>query len=489
MRLSIGVRLGAAVASGVPALILVSMGPVAALAGTPSVLVWCVSSVIGFLMALAFAELASCFPETSGGIGPLGAAALGPRRQKLGFLSQWTYWFGWSPALAINGILVGTYLRNALMSGAPEWTAVPLAALVLAVTAAINHFGVRPGAVLQAGLMVCAFGAIGLLLAGTLLSHGFDPGNLAPFQPPGGWLSHQGLLAVGGALFLAGWSAYGSELALCYSTEYRGRSRDAVSALLIVGLASVIAYSAIPLTLIGVLGLARIEEDPAVSLAPLLQAAESAAIWIVVLLALTLVLALNMVTISSSRLLYQMARNGAGWSMLGRLNRYGVPSAALKFDLVVNVLLLLVCLAVTGGRSANIPIALLAASNVGYFTSIILALAAAWLNHRRLHEAHHHLHIRDGLVHLGLGLAGLNAILLVCGGVVWGWDRVGVGVVVLLVTMGFMGVLTVRRRRRVRVSCLASGVIGPIPVAPGSHLTPRNVIRRLLLYSVWKPTA
>ena len=38
------------------------------------------------------------------------------------------------------------------------------------------------------------------------------------------------LIAVAGALFVAGWSAYGAELALSYGTEYRNGARDAADA-------------------------------------------------------------------------------------------------------------------------------------------------------------------------------------------------------------------------------------------------------------------
>lgn len=445
--MTIGVRLGFAVAAGVPVLVLVSMGPVAALVGTPSVLVWSVSACLGFLMSLAFAGLASSFPNSTGGIGALAAQVLGQRSRKLALLAQWSYWFGWSPALAINGILFGTYVRDTLLPATPGWTAVLLASALLVASATINHFGLRPGALLQAGLAVCVFGAMGLLLAGALGYGRFTPSHLAPFEPPGGWMSSRGLVAIGGALFIAGWSAYGSELALSYATEYRRRAPDAVRALVLVGLASIVAYCAIPLTLVAVLGIARVQDDPAVGLAPLAQqTAGGGPGWIVGVLVVALVLVLNMVTVASSRLLYQMGRNGDAWRRLGRLNRHGVPGNALRFDLVANVLLLVVAMALNRGRTTDLPIALLAASNVGYFVSISLALAAAWLNRRGVPADRRAHRVGGWPARLGPGLAGFNVLLLVCAGFAWGWDHVALGVLVLLSVTGAMGALATRAR-------------------------------------------
>jgi Amino acid permease len=63
------------VASGVPALVLFSIGGIAAKVGTPSVLVWTLSVIFGFLQAFTYAEIAGLFPNKSGGASVYGAAA------------------------------------------------------------------------------------------------------------------------------------------------------------------------------------------------------------------------------------------------------------------------------------------------------------------------------------------------------------------------------------------------------------------------------
>ena len=63
------------VASGVPALVLFSIGGVAATVGTPSWAVWVISVGFGFLQAFTYAEIAGLFPNKSGGASVYGAAA------------------------------------------------------------------------------------------------------------------------------------------------------------------------------------------------------------------------------------------------------------------------------------------------------------------------------------------------------------------------------------------------------------------------------
>jgi amino acid transporter len=428
----VSTRLGLAVTSGVPVLVLVSMGSVAALTGTVSPAIWAVSALIGFFMAIAFADLGASLPHVTGGIGACAGAVLARRSRTLAVTARWSYWFGWSPALAINSALVGSYVHDTLVPRAPAWTVVLIAVLVLGGSVTVNHYGVRYGARLQVALIACVAVPVALV-AGTALVRGdFQPGRLAPFAPPGGWLSGHGLVAVAGGLFLAGWSAYGAELALAYGTEYRRGIRDAVRTLMVIAVVSVAVYSLLPLILTGVLGTARIQADPAIALRPLAeQVAGGFAGLIVGVLVLALLLGTNMIMIASSRTLYQLARDGNAWRFLGAVNRHGVPANALRFDFGVNTLLLVAVFALNHGQTSDVPLALLAASNVGYILSVSLALIAAWLNHRQASGSSRSLRIRPGLMRVGLALAVFNLALLLTAGFAWGWANLLLGAAVL----------------------------------------------------------
>lgn len=459
---SVSTRLGLAITSGVPVLVLVSMGPVAGLAGTASVLLWAVSAVIGFFMAIAFVGLAAAQPHVTGGIGALAGSALASRSRLLAVSAQWCYWFGWSPALAINAVLVGSYIHDAIFPGSSPWIVVLLAVVVLGGSVTVNHFGVRQGAWLHVPLIACV-AVPAVALVGAALAEGkFHPARLAPFEPPGGWLSGHGLIAITGGLFLAGWSAYGSELALSYGTEYRRGAKDAVKTLVTMAAVSVVVYAMVPLLLVGVLGVRRIQADPAVALRPLAaQIAGGMASLVVGVLVLALLLGVNMVMIGSSRTLYQLARNGNAWRFLGNVNKHGAPGNALRFDLAVNIILLLTVFAINGGRTSNVPLALLAASSVGYIMSICLALIAAWLTHRGPAGASRFLRVRPIFMHIALALAGVNLILLLAAGFAWGWPNVLLGAAVLTAVIAMFARGTRRASSEPAVSmppiCIAGG--------------------------------
>jgi len=428
----VSTRLGLAVTSGVPVLVLVSMGSVAALTGTVSPAIWAVSALIGFFMAIAFADLATSLPHVTGGIGTCAGTVLARRSRMLAVTARWSYWFGWSPALAINSALVGSYVHDTLVPRAPAWTVVLIAVLVLGGSVTVNHYGVRYGARLQVALVACVAVPMIVVSGAAVLRGDFQPGRLAPFAPPGGWLSGHGVIAIAGGLFLAGWSAYGAELALTYGTEYRRGVRDAVRTLIVIALVSVVVYTLMPLILTGVLGTARIQADPAVALRPFAeQVVGGLAGLIVGVLVLALLLGTNMVMIASSRTLYQLAQDGNAWRFLGTVNRHGAPANALRFDFGVNVLLLLAVCAINRGRTSDVPLALLAAANVGYIVSVSLALIAAWLNHRRASRPSGALRIRPGLMRVALILAIFNLALLLTAGFAWGWANLLLGAAVL----------------------------------------------------------
>jgi hypothetical protein len=110
------------------------------------------------------------------------------------------------------------------------------------------------------------------------------------------------------------------------------------------------------------------------------------------------------------------------------------------FDVTANAVLLVAVLILTRGQITNAPIYLLAAANVGYFITIILAQVAAYLQRR---EATPDSQVRfrapAGLMGIGLVLAVLNAVLLVSAGFAWGWLNILLGVACLAIVVGVLG--------------------------------------------------
>ena len=62
-------------AAGTPALVLFSIGAIAATVGNVSPLVWFLSISFGFLQCFTYAEIASMYPHKSGGASVYGAIA------------------------------------------------------------------------------------------------------------------------------------------------------------------------------------------------------------------------------------------------------------------------------------------------------------------------------------------------------------------------------------------------------------------------------
>src|SRR5262249_36357872 len=90
-------------ASGVPALVLFSIGGIAATVGTPSYIVWPLSVLLGFIQAFTYAEIAGMFPNKSGGPSVYGAAA-----------SVGCNWLAWTPVLSIGCGIAAGYILTAL---------------------------------------------------------------------------------------------------------------------------------------------------------------------------------------------------------------------------------------------------------------------------------------------------------------------------------------------------------------------------------------
>jgi amino acid transporter len=102
------------VASGVPPLVLFSIGAVAATVGKLSWLIWTASIALGFIQSFTYAEIAGLFPNKSGGTSVYGAIAWVRYSKVVAPISVWCNWFAWSPVQATGAALAAGYILNAL---------------------------------------------------------------------------------------------------------------------------------------------------------------------------------------------------------------------------------------------------------------------------------------------------------------------------------------------------------------------------------------
>lgn len=97
------------VASGVPALVVFSIGGIAGTVGIPAYTVWIVSMFMGFIQSFTYAEIAGLFPNKSGGASIYGAAAWLRYGKFIAPLSVWCNWVAWTPVLSLGSAIAAMW--------------------------------------------------------------------------------------------------------------------------------------------------------------------------------------------------------------------------------------------------------------------------------------------------------------------------------------------------------------------------------------------
>ena len=417
------------VASGVPPLVLFSIGAVAATVGKLSWLVWALSIGLGFIQSFTYAEIAGLFPNKSGGTSVYGAIAWVRYSKVIAPISVWCNWFAWSPVQATGSALAAGYILTALF--APDaaintWhvtlcdlgfirtglslrinAVFLLGAVILFAVKAIQDGGILRSANTTKILGISAM--IPLILIGVLpiLTGDIVQANFFPLVPlahdatghvvNGTW-NMAGITVMAGGMFLAAWSTYGFETAVCYTSELKNPKTDTFKAIFYSGLLCVVVYTLVPFAFQGFLGLGTVVH-PAVldaaghvtappvysgMLAPdiysgmgvadvmghMVHAGRLLGAVVVVMLVLALVLSLITSMAGSSRTLYQASVDGWLPKYLSRVNHHHAPSNAMLTDLCFNLVLLLM----------SDSVFVIGAANVGYMIFNFLNLNAGWIH-------------------------------------------------------------------------------------------------------------
>ena len=127
------------VASGVPPLVLFSIGGIGGAGGNIAFAIWIASMIMGFIQSFTYAEIAGLFPNKSGGASVYGAAAWLKYGKFIAPLSVWCNWIAWTPVLSLGCAIAAGYILNRLapIPGADspavaEWLANPANAAAIA---------------------------------------------------------------------------------------------------------------------------------------------------------------------------------------------------------------------------------------------------------------------------------------------------------------------------------------------------------------------
>ncbi|MGB4811260.1 MAG: APC family permease [Methylophilaceae bacterium] len=467
------------VASGVPALVLFSIGAISATVGKPAWLIWIISISFGFIQAFTYAEIAGLFPHKSGGASIYGSVAWVRYSKMIAPVSVWCNWFAWSPVLAIGSGLAAGYILNALF--APDaaintWQITLLdlgsikdglvlrinATFVLGVALLLTVFAVQHGGILRSAktTMILALSAlIPLMLIGIvpIITGDVPHANLFPLAPlaydgagnviNGVWNIESWKLMAGG-LFIAAWSTYGFETAVCYTREFRNPKTDTFKAIFYSGLLCIAVFTLVPIAFQGHLGLGHLVTpavvdaagavtSPAVydgMLAPevysgmgvanimagMLGGGKVIGTILVVMLILGLLLSVMTSMAGSSRTLYQASVDGWLPKYLSHVNDHGAPTRAMWTDLCFNLILLLM----------SDYVFILAASNIGYLLFNFLNLQSGWIHRMDRPKWDRPYKAPTILLFLGGLLGYVNLAMMGLGADIWGAGTLKVGLFV-----------------------------------------------------------
>jgi amino acid transporter len=433
------------VASGVPALVLFSIGQVAGAVGKLSFLIWSLSITMGFIQSFTYAEIAGLFPNKSGGASIYGAAAWVRYSKVIAPLSVWCNWFAWSPVLSLGCSIAAAYVLTAVapIHDFRDWTLLTqsigpvtfsfnaaffVGAAFMFITFAIQHRGIGGTANIQKyiGLLVM----VPLVIVGVvpILTGHVDYSNFVHLVPPavnggaepGSWNLGGWTLALGG-MFLAAWSTYAFETAVCYTSEFRNPGSDTFKAIFYSGVLCIALFVLVPFTFQGVLGVTGMLAAPindgsgvAAALAGMVGGGRITEALLVVLMIMALLLSIMMAMAGSSRTLYQGSVDGWLPRYLSRVNSHGAPTRAMWTDLIFNLIVL--SIACGGGPSF---LFILAISNCGYMIFNFLNLNAGWIHRIDSGDIARPYRAPTWLLALGGIFAFVNAVFMGAGAKVW----------------------------------------------------------------------
>ncbi|MBL9053945.1 MAG: APC family permease, partial [Tabrizicola sp.] len=234
----------------------------------------------------------------------------------------------------------------------------------------------------------------------------------------GGWT-----LFLGG-LYIAAWSTYGFETAVCYTRELKDPKTDTFRAIFYSGLLCCLFYFLIPFSFQGVYGVEGMLATGIVdgsgvgeALGNMIGGGPVVTQIFVILMIMALFLAIMTAMAGSSRTLYQGSRDGWLPKYLGSVNAHGAPRKAMWTDFAFNVFLLALASDIAG------YFYVLAISNVGYILFNFLNLNAGWIH--RIDSAHMERPWKAPTWLIGVNtiLAFVNALFLGAGAKVWGYEN------------------------------------------------------------------
>lgn len=415
-------------------------GSIASLGTTGALVLWLVSVLIGSMQNNIYAELATMFPEKSGGIAVYAHEGWRKYFSPIGAIATFGYWFAWSTVLSISGLICGTLFVAEFIPNA-TWSA------------SAAHFSINVPVIIAIVmlLLVWVFNARGIrstiwfsYITGILLMIPLLVMMLVPYFT-GDWQSSNMSWDIGenGGIALAltwlyfmGWSAYGFEACATVAPEYRDTATDTPKALRSAAAFSVFVYALLPLGVGGTLGKSAIANDPTLitfykDILNQIGGGFGGQLLVICMIC-GIVLTMSTATLDGSRALYGIAVDGMTIKWFAYLNKFNVPGRGMAADAVMNIFLVLFF---------GSAIEILVAGNLGYMMAHVFALSAFVLLRKDRPLWPRPIKLSRVWVFIAGALAALNLLFVVAGGFIfadeygYGLSKTFVGASVLLIAL------------------------------------------------------
>ncbi|WP_431710191.1 APC family permease [Glutamicibacter uratoxydans] len=403
---------GFAMSMTMPAALIATLGAtIADLGGWGAAFLWAVSMIIAMGVNWIYTELATMFPDSSGGITHYAAEAWKKRAPWVAPLASVGYWFPWGTNLATYGAVTGALIQAQwfpesqwLITLGPIELSLPIVIGigVILFMYLINVAGVRltmAFVYITAGILMIPLFAFIVL---PLFSGDWAPGELT-------WNLHgmEGLHKALVWLYIMAWTTFGIEVCATFAPEYKDSVKDSTRAIKAAVLFCLGVFFLIPITLGGYAGEAAIQDDPATFFVASFAALVGGASEVMVLcLIASLLLIMTTSVADASRVLFNMGKTGITVRSVGKLNKRGVPLRALNVMLVLNIVVLVVL---------QSPLAIIVTGNLGYILTHIFAVSGFFLLRKDRPNADRPLRLPQFFVPLSIALTVLMIVILVVG--------------------------------------------------------------------------
>lgn len=404
---------GVTITLGLPAALFVGLAAsVGALGAWTAIALWAAIAAIAALHNWIYSEMASMFPDKSGGIALFASQAWQRRLPYIGPLATYAYWFAWATAPAIWGLSVAGILTSQFWPDS-SWSTSVLGidfdlSRVIALAVALVSYGLAMFRLSTAKWIMTVVGVslmVPVAIFGTVsfFSSDWSASSFTWSLPSGG----EGLRTLLAWLFIMAWSAYAIEAAASFVPEFRDTVRDTRKSLRVAALVFLAVSVLTPIGIAGLLGQDGLAAAPYTFLGDSANVLFGGGAAIVTVLLIGGIMLLSVMgTADAGRALYQSSLDGLTVRQFGTLDRRGVPARALTIQLLINVALVLF---------VGNALAVIVAGNVGFVLAHLLAVAGFLLLRRDAPHAARPIRLGRGWVPIAVALVVFDAVILIAG--------------------------------------------------------------------------